>query len=963
MELKKNELIHGFRLVKKQNIQDCEGTLYLFEHEKTGAKLAWMKRNDINKTFAITFKTTPCDDTGVFHILEHAVLNGSKKYPVKEPFVELLKSSMQTFLNAFTAPDKTMYPVSSRNTKDFMNLMSVYMDAVLHPAIYTNPNIFYQEGWHYEIRDSKDTPTYKGVVLNEMKGAFSSVDESIVDELNRMLFPDNCYQYVSGGDPEHITDLSYEQFIATHKKFYHPTNARVWLDGNLDIEACLAFINDEYFSQYEKESLDFRIPMQEVGLADVHRYEYEIAEEDPLENRTQIAIAKIISSYQDVEKNMAWSALNDVLVANNDALLKKNIIQAGLGQDVEVDLYNGIQQPWAVLTVRNTNEEAYQELRDIIHVTVETLVKDGLNHDELNATLNQMEFKYREKHEPAGLMYAERAMNSWLYDGDPALYLEEGSYFDTLRQKVNEGYFEELLKEFLLDEEHLKTIIAVPSHTAGKARVKREEKKLKEAKKTWGDHVADYVTLNENLDNWQEAEDIPEALATLPKLSLKDIDEIPEDFPYTEKEVQGVPVLIHPQEDGIVYMNLYFNMAGITREHLPSVGFWSTLLTNLRTKSHTLAQLQKNLKRDLGDLVIALDAHSMKNDPDSCLPVLSISISALQENIGKAVPLLQEILQETMYEKDTILPLLKQDNENFRQELINAGHMDAMRRAAAHESAEGVFHEYVSGYESGRFGKELEDNYDTQIDTFLQECELYADVLFSKARVTVSITGEENIPVVKDILNFLHTYDANRAKVHYPLMNHQNESLLIPAGIAYGVLNANLCHHEFAYEPQMHVMAHILTYDWLWNEVRVKGGAYGTGFAVNANGNIGIYSYRDPNPMNLYRAALGCADYLIKLAESDMDLDSMIIGAIAAGESLLSPAAKVRVGDTMYFRQITYAMRKKTRKELLAMNKEKLKEYVEILKKVIPDSTICVIGSKDQVEDCKELELIPLKQL
>jgi Zn-dependent M16 (insulinase) family peptidase len=963
MELKLNEKYHGFALKKIQDLKDCEGTLYEFEHQKTGAQLVWLDRRDANKTFAITFKTIPSDDTGVFHILEHSVLNGSKKYPVKEPFVQLLKSSMQTFLNAFTAPDKTMYPVSSRNDKDFMNLMSVYMDAVFHPAIYTNPNIFYQEGWHYEIRDEKEAPVYKGVVLNEMKGAFSSVDETMIDELNRMLFKDNCYQYVSGGDPEHITDLTYKKFIETHQKFYHPSNARVWLDGDLDIDACLAFINDEYFAKYQKEDKNFSIPMQTAEKAAVRKCEYEIEEEDQIKDRTQISIAKIVASYDEAEKNIAWSALDDVVVANNESLLKKNIIDAGLGEDVELGVYNGIQQPWAVLTIRNTNEDQYEALRKVIHDTAEALVKDGLNHDEIIATLNQMEFKYREKHEPAGLMYAERAMNSWLYEGDPALYLQEGQIFEQLRQKVKDGYFEELLKDFLLDEDHLQTVIAVPSKKAGAERIKRENTKLQEAKKSWGTHVSEHVSLNENLDNWQAAEDIPEALDTLPKLSLNDIQKEPMPFPYEEKEISGVPVLIHPQEDGIVYLNLYFNLAGVTRDHLASLGFWSTLMTNLRTKEHTLSQLQENMKRDLGDLGIYLEAYSQRNEADSCYPIIGVSISALQQNIHKAVPILKEILFDTLYEKEPILSLLKQDNESFRQELINAGHGDAMRRASAHQSAEGVFREFVGGYESGLYEKELEDAYDEKFETFQQECEMYADIIFSKARVTVSVSGNENIDTVKEVISMLHDYDANKAKMHYPLLAEDRQSLMIPAGIAYGAINTNITRYSYGYEPCMKVMAHILTYDWLWNEVRVKGGAYGTGFAVNENGSIGIYSYRDPDPMNLYHAAMDAADYLIQLADSDLDLDQMIIGTIASGEPLLSPAMKVRVGDAMYFSHVDYAMRAKGRKELLAMNNKQLKEYGKMLKEVLAGSSICIIGSKEKIEGCEELKLKPLQQL
>lgn len=319
-----NEVINGFEIKNITELSDVKGTLYEMQHVKTGAKLAWLDRADENKTFAIAFKTIPENDTGVFHILEHSVLNGSKKYPVREPFVELLKGSMQTFLNAMTFPDKTLYPVSSRNDKDFMNLMSVYMDAVFHPAIYTNPNIFYQEGWHYEIRHEEDTPIYKGVVLNEMKGAFSSVDETIIDELNRMLFPDNCYQYVSGGDPEHITDLSYESFIETHQKFYHPSNARVWLDGTLDINEVTKFINDEYFSQYEKEELDFSIPNQVEKEAQHHTVQYELSKDESKEHRTQIALARIVSSYDQPLKNLAWGLLSTILVSSNESELKKS---------------------------------------------------------------------------------------------------------------------------------------------------------------------------------------------------------------------------------------------------------------------------------------------------------------------------------------------------------------------------------------------------------------------------------------------------------------------------------------------------------------------------------------------------------------------------------------------------------------------------------------------------------------
>ncbi len=492
-----NDVIHGFKVTNQRQMNDCGGTLYEMVHEKTGAGLCWLKRDDANMTFSVAFKTIPANDTGVFHILEHSVLNGSKKYPVREPFVELLKSSMQTFLNAMTFPDKTLYPISTRNKKDYRNLMSVYMDAVFHPAIYDNLNIFKQEGWHYEIHKEDEIPSYKGVVFNEMKGAFSSVDETVVNELNRMLFPDNCYQYVSGGDPVKIPTLTYEEFIANHQKFYHPSNARFFLDGDLDIDDTLQFINDEYLSKYEKLDVNFDIPMQKPTSACTHVYDYEIAEEDDPKDKTMAALAKIISSYDDVEQNTAWQVLNQILAGSNESPFKKAILAKELGQDVELSLYDGIQQPWAVIMVRNTTEENAEKALQVLKDTAKDLVQNGLDHEQILASLNQLQFQYLEKKEPAGIVFAMAAQNAWLYGGDPAMYLSCGDVYDTLRKKTEEGYFEALLKDFLLDDEHLSAVIAKPSKTLAKKRLDAEEAELKAAKASWGDRVKEKIKENE----------------------------------------------------------------------------------------------------------------------------------------------------------------------------------------------------------------------------------------------------------------------------------------------------------------------------------------------------------------------------------------------------------------------------------------------------------------------------------
>ena len=960
MELLEGMKLHGFTVNRIREIKDCGGILYELSHDITGAQLCWMKRDDINKTFAITFKTIPFDDTGVFHILEHSVLNGSEKYPVREPFVELLKSSMQTFLNAFTYPDKTMYPVSSRNDRDFMNLMSVYLDAVFHPLIYRNPNIFYQEGWHYEIRNEEDEPVYKGVVLNEMKGAFASVDEILVDQLNRMVFKDNCYRFVSGGDPSCITDLTYEKFIETHSKFYHPSNTRVFLDGDMNIDEVLAFIDGEYFSKYEKEIFNFDIPMQEAVKAEHVRCEYEISPDEQTENRTQISMGKIISSYDQPMKNIAWAALASVLLANNESPLKKEIIDRGLAEDVELDLFDGIQQPWLILTFRNTEEKNYDELMKTVRKAAGELISEGIDKEQLTASLNMMEFRYRERHEPAGLMYGQRAMDSWLYGGDPALYLTIDDVFETLRNKAEEGYFEELLAEFINDEEHLSTVTAVPNKKLLEENAEKERQKLHAIKETWGDKTADYIKLNEILDVWQMEGDTEENLAALPRLSLSDLSRDPQDIPFRETTVRGVPVLVYPKEaSGIVYMNLYFNIGGITKEHLPSLTIYSTLLSALATEKKTVDEIQKAIRRDLGSLSFYLDAYSKVGESDACIPVLGVSCSVLERNVEKAVDLILEIIQKTVFDREKILPILKQENEGFRQAMTMSGHAVAMKRIGMRSSAEGVFREYSGGYELGMYARKLEDNFDDMIDEFINDCQMYSEILYTPARLTMSI-NIDNENLIEDLISRLNYVDAQRAKVHYPIAEKVKEAIQIPAQISYSAAGINLHSIGSDYTSQLLVAAHVLTFEYLWSEVRVKGGAYGTGFSTNANGAVGAYSFRDPDPANTLAVYRRAGEYLRN--EIDDDISQLIIGAVASTEPLLSPSSEIRVSDTRWFRGMTYELRQKSREQVLSMTADDLRSFADVIGRAMNEGSICIVGSRETIASIGE-DLEVLKQL
>lgn len=924
MELNLNDELHGFRVTRIRPLEDRHGTLYEMEHEKTGAKLCWLARAEENKTFCIGFRTIPENDTGVFHICEHSVLNGSRKYPVREPFVDLLKSSLQTFLNAMTGADKTFYPVSSRNPRDFLNLMDVYLDAVLHPAIYTNPDIFRQEGWHYEIRNPEDEPVYKGVVFNEMKGAFSSVDETIIEEMNRILFPDNCYKYVSGGDPEHIPDLSYEDFLATHKRFYHPGNSMTFLDGDLDIDAVLGKI-DGYFRDYDHSNGAPAIPMQKDVPACRKKNFYEIAPDEDPKNKTQITFGRVIGTYEDVKKLLAWDVLSSVLAEHNESPLKKAVLEAGAGQDVEIAVIDSMLQPYAAVIVRNTDEALAEKAEKVIKDTLSDLAEHGLDHEAILAALSQNEFHYREPKEPAGVMLAASSYNSWMYGGDPELYLNCGSCYQELRAETESGYFENLLKEFL-DPDHLSLLITLPDPDLGKKRAEKEAARLHSVKESWGPEITKYIAENLELDEWQAGTDTPEQKASLPKLSLSEVSAKPIPLEPEEQEYHHVPILLYPESDsGIVYLNLYFSAAGLRKEQLPYAGMYSHLLSRLPTKSHTLPELQQEIRRYVGNLSFYADVYAAAGHPDACIPVLACSCSVLKENLPKAVDLILEILQETILDPAMIQPMVLQEKEQYRQTLIAGGHSAAILRAAAHFTADNAAKEYFSGITAAQKISELADHYDQLSAEFVNEAEMYQEVIFSRNRLTMSISGEENLPECRRIIDSLNDIPFQRCVVHYPLLTDPREGIEIPAQIGYSASVIRLPE----YSGHARVLAHMMTYGYLWTEIRVKGGAYGTGFLVSPSGITGCWSYRDPTPGKSLSVYQNVPAAIREMAASSDDLTDYIIGTIASAEPLMTPGQKQRTGDSLWFRGQTYESRQVRRQEILSTVPEDLVQLAD----------------------------------
>ncbi len=960
--MKLQDLICGFRVVREVKSEELGGTLWSLCHEKTGAELVWLDNGESNMLFSIAFKTLPWDDTGVFHILEHSVLGGSEHYPVKEPFLDMLKGSMNTFLNAYTFPDKTMYPVSSRNEQDFMNLVSVYLDAVFCTAIYKNPNIFAQEGWHYELHEGDTAPIYKGVVFNEMKGACSSVDTVMELELNRRLFPDNCYQYLGGGHPAAIPDLTYERFLQAHRDCYHPSNARIYLDGALPLSRVLAQI-DGYLGRYEKAEPQPAIIMQEPVPAQACEAYYEIGKDEDAVNKTQIVFGKILCDWSDRKKQLAGNVLASYLAGSNAAPLKRAVLESGLAQDLDLIVNEGIAQIPVMLCVRNTEAAHKEQIKRIIRETCERLLEGGLDAEELAADINQMEFSMKEQDEPKGIGRAIAAQSSWLYGGDPLLYLLCDDDIAAVRGELGTGYFEALLREMLLDDEHMVEVTVLPSKSLGDETRAAEQARLAQAQAKWSEEERQaLLAAQKALESWQASVDTPEALATLPRLSVADIDPLPEKQETQVTTRDGVTILHHPMAtNGVVHVNLHFNVADLPLEKFADLSFLCGLFTELPTAHYTVEELQRELKKYVGFINVGLTPYSVVGNPDVCRPFLTVSFSVLEQNVPVAVELVCEIVTHTSFaDAGQIQEILLQDCESMYQGFIEQGNKYAGMRTLRGVSASSAVLEQIEGYDFYRRIQAFAENFEAQIGAFQAWAQKICGQLFTTARLTISETAAAQHEELLAILPLLGCAGQAGAAELPAQMTVElaktpvKEAIQIPAGISYAAMGGNLRDYGANYNGKLMVLSGILSYGYLWNEVRVKGGAYGCGFGANTSGNVTFRSFRDPSPLRSLDVYRGTAEFIRSYCANEESVEKYIISSVANTEPLLAPAKKGMSADTEYFCGATYEDKCARRRQMLDLKKEELLELCELFEKMSEQSSVCVIGHEAVVAELDE---------
>lgn len=958
MVLQEGSLIHGFRVNRSVYVSEVDSQAYEMHHVQSGARLLYLQNTDDNKVFSISFRTTPTDSTGVPHICEHSVLCGSRKFPLKEPFVELVKGSLNTFLNAMTFPDKTMYPVASRNDKDFKNLMDVYLDAVFFPNMLKDPQVLMQEGWHYEL-ESPDAPlTYSGVVFNEMKGVFSSPDSQLERHVMTQLFPDTTYGVESGGDPDDIPQLTQKAFVAFHEKYYHPSNSYIFLYGDMDIDATLAFIDGEYLSKFTVQPVDSAIGRQAPVAPVVQSYPYGIGSEEKTAHKTLHSLTYVIDDALDPTLGLAFKILTYVLLQSPAAPLKKALVDAGVGKDISGDFQDGLLQPIWGISVNGSDPDKQERILSVVRQVLSDMVQQGLDKKLLEGALNRVEFTLREADfagRPKGLIYGIRCMDTWLYDGDPLDTLRYEDALKTLRDGIQTTYYEDILKKYILDNSYYALISLIPEPGLTERHEAEVAEKLAAYKATLSAEDIDGIIASAKaLKARQAAPDSPEALLSIPTLSRDDLDKEAEQIDMTVGEAGGVRLCYVPDfTNGITYVNAYFDLRGVTAEDLPYVYLLSDLIGDLDTKSHTYGELASLIDLYTGGIDYSVSAFADREDNRAYVPVFKYKAKVLSQNIGKLIDLLREISTETVFTNESrLIELIEETKAGWDMDAFRRGHTIVMHRVLSYVSPVEAF------CDAGEFSYY---EWISQIAAHIRENsqavgKRLADVMkkiFSRAAMTVQITGstaekEQAAAALSRWTNALPVGAAPSGLCQFAL-TRKNEGIMTSGKVQYVAKGGNFRSHGYAYTGALMVLDTILQYGYLWTKVRVQGGAYGAFTRFYGNGDMVFCSYRDPNLGSTVTAYDQLADYLEHFDVSDREMTKYVIGTLSRIDVPLTPSLRGDKAMNRYFTGLTQELIQQRRNQLLAAESGDIRALAPMIRDVMADNNLCVMGGEAKI--------------
>ena len=966
MKWNEGDMVHGFRVTRMSHIEEVSSDTYLLEHVKSGARLLYLANDDDNKVFYICFRTTPDNSKGTPHIMEHSTLCGSRKYPLKEPFVELAKGSLNTFLNAITWPDKTMYPIASRNMVDFHNLMDVYLDAVFYPNCLKNPQILMQEGWHYELENKEAPLIYNGVVYNEMKGALSSPEAIMEDRAMEKLFPNTTYGVESGGDPEVIPTLSFREFTEFHRRFYHPSNSYIYLYGDMDIEKTLAYLDEEYLSHFDKRNVDSGVKTQtpfdkRLCLTSP----YGIAEQESEDHKAIHALYIAMNDHMSTKESLAFRILNYVLIDMDGAPLKQAVIDAGLGSDLSGSYGDSYKQPVWTIEVTGSDVDKQEKFAQVLDSTLRGLALDGINKEMLDAALNRTEFTSRENDyqgRPKGLFYGVRVMDMWLYDRDPMAALRYIDDIKELRQGIQDGYFESLLLKYVIKNPHQVLITMKPEKGLTEKKNAETAEKLASYKSSLTDEqIEDIMASTKALKERQASMETEEALKTIPLLSREDLKRKIEDEPLEKETVQGVTHFHFPvHTTGITYVNAFFNLYGLTEEDIPYAVLLTNVLRSMDTKHHSYQELERLSNAYTGGLSFSLSNYSRIDDSTQYQPLLVVRGKALTSKVDKLMALMGDVINHTSFtDTKRLKEILLQEKSEWDMSAFSRGHSLMMLRLASYFSKAGQFSEQM-GMHYYYFLADLVNNYDDHAEEIAARLARIAKTIFTRSSLFLETIGEdeEKAALRRELPSLLDDMPEGEVKeahdFHFPPA-HTNEAFLTSGKVQYVAKGGNFRDHGFTYTGALAVMETILRYEYLWKKVRVLGGAYGAFTQFMVDGTAMLCSYRDPNLKETLDAYQGLPEYLETLELSDREMTKYVIGTMAASEIQLTPSMKGERAMVHYLTGNTKENRMKIRSEVIGCTVDDIRRLAPLVKSIIDDPYICVMGSEDKIQRDKAL--------
>ncbi len=956
-------LVTAYDIIEERRSDDLNSNVVVLKHKKTGARVLVLENDDDNKTFYIGFRTPPVDSTGVAHIIEHTVLCGSEEFPLKDPFIELAKGSLNTFLNAMTYPDKTVYPVCSCNDKDFQNLMHVYLDAVFRPNIYKEEKIFKQEGWHYEMEEEDGPLTINGVVYNEMKGAFSSPDDVLDRKIQNSLYPDSTYGVESGGDPENIPDLTYEGFLDFHKRYYHPSNSYIYLYGDGDMGERLKWIDEHYLSNYDCAPVEsyptFQQPFDSLKL--IKDY-YPITDDEKEEDNTYLSYNYVVDKTTNIELGYAFQVLDYALCQGQGTPLKQALLDAEIGTEVYSSYINGILQPYYSIVAKNANEADAEKFEKIINDTLKDIVKKGFDKNALYAGLNILEFKYKEAdfgNYPKGLVFGLNAFDSWLYDDNmPLDMIECGEVFKKLKSLIETDYYEKLIETYLLNNNHKSFLQLLPKKGLQEENEKALADKLEAYKQTLSkEEIKKIIEDNKALKEYQSEGEKPEDLAKIPKLKREDLGKKARKIVNEEKKIGDVDALYHDIfTSKILYLNLMFDLGKLPADVLPYLSILALVVGSVDTEKRPYSLLGYEINKITGGLSVYANQYAKADDCNDYSVTFGLKFKCLYDNIEQSFDLAKEILfNSKLDDKKRLKEIISENKSVYLSMYSSAGHVLASSRAQSYISESSLVSDYLDGINFYNVLCDLEENFDEKADELISSLKLLLDFVLDKKKLFVDITADQegyNL-ATNEISSFYELLSDSAITLNgdLPKPEIKNEAFTSSAMIQYVCRAGNFKNKGLEYTGALRVLKTLMGYEYLWNEVRVKGGAYGCMSLYNRNGNCYFVSYRDPNLENTIKIYEQAADYIESFDCDDDTLTKYIIGTISSMDTPLSPYKEGARSAALYLAGMTYDQLQKERDQVLNCKPEDIRKLAGHIRAFMDDKVLCVVGNAGKIKE------------